>query len=937
MTAFIPAWSVRGWVRSVTDADHARTRRLPLSRERHTIVSVNYPAHREADIALRDGSTVHVRPIRPDDEGRLHDLLASLSPDARIMRFFSGGVDLAAVARRDSQVDYAETFGIVATTGPGARIVGHASYAVVDPGRAEVAFTIADELQGRGLGTILLGHLAEVASAHGIDRFVAMVLPRNIRMLNVFRGSGFPIETHVGPNVIYVDLPTSLTPDAIAAFERREQIAAVNALSHVLRPSAVAVIGASRRRGTVGAEVFHNLLAGGFNGPVYPVNASAAVVQSVVAYPTVEAIPGPVDLAVIAVPSAAVLDVAEQCGREGVRSLVVVTAGFGEVDAAGRQREQELLRLCRMTGMRLVGPNCIGVVNTAPDISLNATFGPAMPPAGRVGFASQSGALGLVAIQEARSRGIGISEFVSTGNKADISGNDLLQYWESDPRTDVILLYLESFGNPRKFARIARRVAQAKPIVAIKSGRSAAGARATSSHTGALVAASDVTVDALFRQAGVIRADTISSLFDIAGLLAMQPVPVGQRVGIVTNVGGPAILCADMCEAEGLSVPTLSEESRTQLRALLPVEASTANPVDMLASATAEQYREAIGVVARDPGIDAVVAIFIQPLSTRLEDVGRAIAQAAGAVRNGKPILAVFISGEGAPAALDADGVRVPVYTSPEPAAIALSRAMRYGTWKAKPGAPAARPDGIRRDEATALVATALGHGGGWLDPGDVASLLASYGFPLAEQRTVATPSEAGEAAAALGGKVVVKAIAPGLIHKSDHGAVQLGLQGADEVTRAAQEMRARLATIGQEPTGFLVQRMVSGGVEMIVGLVQDPSFGPVLACGAGGVLTEALHDVSVRLTPLSELDLVEMPRELRTYPLLQGYRGAPPNDIAALEDILRRLGALAEDLPQVAELDCNPVTVLERGACILDARIRLAPIEAARPLSARR
>jgi acetate---CoA ligase (ADP-forming) len=898
-------------------------------------VSVTYPIHREADVALRDGSTVHVRPIRPDDEANLLALLRALSLEVRTFRFFSAGVDLAAAAAADSRVDYRQTFGIVATTGTAGRIVGHASYVKIDSDRAEIAFTIAEEFQGRGLGAILLAHLAEAAAENGISRFIAVVLPANYRMLGLFRESGFPVEMQADPNQITVELPTSLTPAAIERFERREQIAVANALTHFLKPTSVAVIGASRRKGTVGAAVFRNLLTSGFDGPVYPINPTASVVQSVLAYPTVEHVPGPVDLAVIAVPASLVAEVAEQCGRKGVRSLVVLTAGFGEVDGGGRDREKELLRICRANGMRMIGPNCIGVLNTAA--GLNATFGPSMPPSGRVAFASQSGALGLAAIQEAKRRGIGISDFVSMGNKADISGNDLLQYWESDPQTDVILLYLESFGNPRKFGRIARRVAQSKPVVAIKSGRSAAGARASASHTGALIAASDVTVDALFRQAGVIRADTIDGLFDIAALLAKQPVPLGGRVGIVTNVGGPAILCADTCEAEGLTVPPLAPETTAALKAILPAEASATNPVDMLAAGTAEQYRQSIELVAADPGIDALVAIFIQPLSTQLEDVAREIRVAAHQLDGKKPVLAVFMCADPVTTAPGPGEADVPIFSSPEPAAIALARAARYGAWKASPPVPAARPEGIRRDEAAALVSTVLGRGGGWLEPDEVAALLDCYALPQADQRVVATPAEAGAFAQALGAPVALKGVAPGLLHKTDAGAVRLNLSGSSQVTAAAEEMSRRLAAIGQPPTGFVVQRMVTGGVEMIVGLVQDPSFGPVLACGAGGVTAELIKDVSVRLLPLSEQDVSGMVRELRTYPLLNGYRGAPVADVPSLEEILRRLGALAEDIPQLAEMDCNPVKVLGSGAYIVDARIRVAAVDAPRPLGARR
>jgi acetyl coenzyme A synthetase (ADP forming)-like protein len=901
------------------------------------VVTAPYPSHREADVALRDGSTVHIRPVRPDDREALLGFLRSLSIDSLTLRFFSPAVNLAALAEQETNVDYARTYGLLATTGPDDRIVGHGMYAALDNERAEVAFTIADELQGRGLGTILLGQLAEVAAEHGIREFEAEVLPGNQNMLSVFRESGFPVEVRAGYNEIDVRFPTSLTEEALVRFERREQIAAANTLHRFFCPRSVAVVGASRQRGTVGGELFHNLLWGEFAGPVYPVNPVTEVVQSVPAYPSVEAIPGPVDLAVLVVPGSRVIPVAEQCARKGVRALVVISAGFSESGEEGRRRQAELLRVCRVSGMRMIGPNCFGIANTDPGVRLNATFGPLVPPPGRIAFSSQSGALGLAAMDYAGTLGLGFSSFASIGNKADISANDLLNYWESDPNTNLILLYVESFGNPRKFARIARRVGRRKPIIAVKSGRFTAGARATQSHTGALLAGSDLTVETLFRQAGVIRTDTLEELFDVTSLLVNQPVPKGRRVGIVTNVGGPAILCADTLEAEGMQVPLLSEATRTRLRAVLPPEASVGNPVDMIAAATADQYRATLGILADDDEVDALVAIFLPPLAVDSTDIARAICDSARQLQRRKPLLSVFMSSRGVPDELRRADVQVPSYAFPESAAHALAHAARYGEWCARPPGSAPRLEGLRRDEATALVAEALGRGAGWLPADEVARLLDCYGVSMVEQRFVATPEEAGGAAAALGGPVALKAIAPGVVHRTEHGAVRLHLRGAEEVARVAAEMTQRLTADGSPPTGFQVQRMVEGGVEMIVGISQDPHFGPIVACGAGGVTVELLKDVAIRLTPLTSDDAADMLRELKTFPLLTGFRGAPPTDVPALEQMLLRVSALADDLPQVAELDCNPALVLERGAVGVDARVRLAPTEPPRPLGARR
>ena len=899
-----------------------------------------YPGRREVDVALRDGSTVHVRPVRATDAPAVRTFFERLSPESTGLRFFSGFPNLDSAVGWATEVDDQRRYSLVATSGDG-RVLAHAGWEREPdrPERAEVALAIADALQGRGLGTILLGQLAEVANRAGIGVLGAEVLPHNHRMIKVFRDSGFPVKTHAVPGVLLVEVPTLLTPEGLERFERREQTAAAAAMRVFLAPRAVAVVGASRRRGTVGAELFHNLLAGGFNGPVYPVNPNAGVVQSVVAYPSIAEVPGPVDLAVVAVPAAAVVRTAEECAAAGVRALVVLSAGFAETGPEGAERQAQLLRVCREAGMRLIGPNCLGVVNTNPKVRLDATFGPAMPLAGRVGFLSQSGALGLAVIEYATKLGLGLSSFVSVGNKADISSNDLLDYWEQDPDTSVALLYLESFGNPRRFSRIARRVGRRKPIVAVKSGRSAAGARASSSHTGALLAASDVTVDALFQQAGVIRTDTLAELFDVAALLANQPRPRGRRVGIVTNAGGPGVLCADACQAAGLQVAELSEALRAKLAEGLPAAASVANPVDMLAAAPAEHYRRTVELVVASGEVDAAIVIFIPPLLTEPADVARAVRAAVEAAGHPVPVLTVFMSAAGGPAELRAGDSRIPGYAFPEDAARALGRAAEYGSWRERPEGHVPDLPDARRDEAAALLAAALTEGpaSNWLAPEEVAKLLDCYGLPIAEWRLADSPEEAGAAAVELGGPVALKAVSPLLLHKTEAHAVQLGLSGSRQVRTAAAKMAKAVADEGYPVDRFLVQRMVGDGVELLVGVVHDALFGPVVACGAGGTAVELLKDVAVRLTPLTDRDAAEMVRSLATFPLLDGYRGAPKADVAALEDLLLRVSALVEAHPEIAELDCNPVKVLPDRVVVVDARIRVEAASLPLPLAGRR
>jgi acetyl coenzyme A synthetase (ADP forming)-like protein len=899
-----------------------------------------YPGYREADVVLRDGSTVHVRPARPTDAPAVEELLKGLSDRSRWLRFFSGFPNLEKAVQWATEIDYDRRYGLVATTGADGRLLGHAGFERQPdhPERAEVALEIADAMQGKGLGTILLGQLAEAANQIGVQVLDAEVLAENHQMVKVFRDCGFPVKTHSLPGVLLIEFPTSLSPEALERFERREQVAATAAMDAFFAPGSVAVIGASRRRGTVAGELFHNLLAAGFNGPVYPVNPKASVVQSVLAYRSVLDVPGPVDLAVLVVPAPCVVQAARECATKGVRAIVVISAGFAETGPEGAQRQRELLAVCRAAGMRLIGPNCLGILNTDPQVGLDATFGPIVPLPGRVGFLSQSGALGLAIIDYANALGLGLSSFVSVGNKADISANDLLSYWEQDEQTDMVLLYLESFGNPRKFARIARRVARTKPVLAVKSGRSAAGARATSSHTGALLAASDITVDALFHQAGVIRTDTLAELFDVASLFANQPIPAGRRVGIVTNAGGPGIMCADACEAGGLQIVELSPQLQASLAEGLPAEAAVANPVDMLASAPPEHYRRTVELVATSGEVDAVIVIFIPPLRTDPAEVARAVREAA-ATAGPVPVLSVVMSASDLPVEPEEAGPRLPRYRFPEDAARALVRAVEYGRWRQRPEGHVPELTEAHPDEAAALLAAALADGPGprWLAPDEVARLLACYGLPMAEWRLTGSPEEAARAAAELGGPVALKGVAPRLVHKTEAHAVRLGLTGPEQVQTAATEMAEAVAAEGYPVDGFLVQRMVGGGVELLVGVVHDPSFGPVIACGAGGTAVELLKDVAVRITPLTDLDAAEMVRSLATFPLLDGYRGAAKADVAALEDLLLRVSALVEAHPEIAELDCNPVKVLPDGAVVVDARIRVEAASPSLPLAARR
>jgi len=719
--------------------------------------------------------------------------------------------------------------------------------------------------------------------------------------------------------------PEDEPSSAVTRENRFDSERAVASVKHFFKPRSIAVIGASREKGTIGGELFRNLIDADFNGPVYPVNRRATVVQSVAAYDSVLRCPGPVDLAFIVVPAKSVIEVTKECAQKGVRALVVISSGFAETGVEGAALQEELVRVCREGGMRMIGPNCMGIINTDPNVNLNGQFAPYKAIPGRIGFWSQSGALGVAVIDLADRLGIGLSEFVSAGNRADVSGNDIVQYWETNDNVDVILLYIESFGDPGRFARLAKRITAKKPIVAVKSGRSSAGFRATQSHTGALVAASDITVDALFRQSGVIRTDSLDEMFDVAALMSTQPVPEGDRVAIITNAGGAGILAADACESLGLKVPELSLETQGRLREFLLPIAGTKNPVDMSGAATPAAYARAIQTMGQTNEIDSLMVIFIPPLAERPQEVASEILRAVRGMDRKLPVISTFMATKGVSGSLSDGTIKIPSYPFPELAVQALARVTDYGRWLKAPRSVPPRFT-VDQSEAASIVTRALGSKEEWMSTTETEAFLKCFGISTVRSEQVKGAEEAAEAASGFPGKVALKAIAPGLLHKTDAGAVEVGLS-AEDVKQAAEAMRDRVQRKGFTVSGYLVQEMVSDAVEMFVGVARDPTFGPLIACGAGGTLVELVKDVSVGLPPLTKQDAERMVRSLKTHQLLEGYRGGPRYDAKVLEETILRISQMVEEIPQVAELDLNPLMVLEegKGAVVVDSRLRVA------------
>jgi acetyl coenzyme A synthetase (ADP forming)-like protein len=894
-----------------------------------------YPSQYETEVLLSDGSSILLRPIRADDARSWLRFVGRLSPDNKYLRFLHTSKEMNLDdAVRFCTVDYHNRFAFVAEASrePNRDIVAAGQYYRL-PGHhsADMLLAIEDDYQGRGLDISILEQLANVARENGIDTFRTDVLARNEQMMSVLRDYGGQISSELRGGIYHVTLPIAQTAAVEEKELERERASTLASLRWLLKPQSVALIGASRHPGTIGYLLLQCLTQSGFSGKVYPVNPNVDSLMSLKTYPSVLAIPDDVDLAVIAVPAKTVAKVADECGHKGVHTLIVVSDGFKEVGPEGASREKELRDITLGHGMRIIGPNCMGVINTDPSIKLNATFSPVYPPAGNVAFLSQSGAMGLVVLQYASNLDIGISTFVSVGNRADISSNDLMEYWEQDPFTDVILLYLESFGNPRKFSRIARRVTRKKPVVVVKGGSTQAGSRAAASHTGAM-ATSDVVSDVLFQHAGIIRVNLMEEMFDVAALLSNQPLPRGRRLVILTNGGGPGIIAADSAARNGLLLPQPSQEMIEKLKSVIKRDISFHNPLDTTAGADAEEFRAILRLLAADKDNDAVLSIFIPPVLANMGYFEASIGDVAQYFWNeGKPLLACFLGQRGFKAKLGSSGRFVPTYPFPEEAISALSKAVEYAEMRQKRTGKIPEFSGIKRSVARNIIGKAMTRSMQrplWMKPREISSLLTCYGMHFVETLIARTPTDAAAAAAKIGFPVAVKLDSSTITHKSDVGGVVLGLNSGDEVKQAFNDIRASLKKRSRmnEMQGVIVQKMVNQGIEAIVGVTQDPSFGPLIMFGSGGIYAELMKDVVLRLHPISDLDAEEMINSIKMSSLFKGFRDSPPADIRAIQDLLLRLSAMVEDIPHIAELDFNPVKVMPegKGYYIVDARIML-------------
>lgn len=887
----------------------------------------------EFRVILKDGSTTIFRPITTGDVDAWLEFYSTLSDRTKFLRLHNIPKEMRREdALRYCTVDYKNSFAFVAEAIEEGkkRIVAVGRYHRLPDGTtAEVAFVIEDKYQEKGIGTKFIEWLATVARENDIDTFEAYVMQENTMMLSVFQGYGFHMKREIRDNIVHITFPLTKTPEVVKKKDERALTATVNSLRSIMRPRSVAVIGASNKKGAIGQLVFQSVMQNGFSGIVYPVTRSSKVVMSVRSYPSILDIDGEIDLAIIVVPSAQVLQVVDECGRKRVKGMIVISDGFKERGHEGAAMEKALRETAFGYGMRIIGPNCMGFINTDPKISLNATFALISPAPGNIAFISQSGALGLGILQFAKKLNIGFSSFMSVGNRSDIASTDMLQYWEQDPETNVILLYLESFDNPDKFSRISKRVSLKKPILAIKGGTTDEGSRAASSHTGAM-ATSDVVSDALFRQAGIIRVNSIEDLFHSARLLSSQPVPKGKRIAILTNGGGPGTLAADACSNNELVVPMLSGETTEKLKAVISREIGINNPLDLTAGISAKEFEDSLRILVEDQDNDAIVIIYVPPAGEGIDDIEKAIKNVAPVMKqNSKPVLACFVGQVEQTGRYMTNGLFVPYYLFPEDAVIALTSAVRYGEMIREPLGVLPGFSDIDSKTGKQLVKSVLTSSAErplWVPGKEVDGLLRNYGIKIVETGDAETSADTGAVAEKIGFPVVIKLVSSTITHKSDVGGVILDVRTREEAETSFNNIKAGLAKIGREHEmqGVMIQKMIEDGAEVIVGVKEDPSLGHVIMFGLGGIYAELLKDTSIRLHPLRDSDARDMIRSVKMAELLKGYRGSAPMDIESLEELLLRISAMVEDIPQITEMDLNPVKVLPRGQgyCVVDSRI---------------
>jgi acyl-CoA synthetase (NDP forming)/RimJ/RimL family protein N-acetyltransferase len=884
-----------------------------------------YPRHWEADVLLRDGQVAHLRPISAGDRDLLVEFYAGVSAESKYLRFFAPMPELS---ERDllrfTTVDHRDRVAFVLTVATKMIAVGRFDRIPPEESspeavranlvEAEVAFLVQDAHQGRGIANLLLEHLAQAGRERGVDRFVADVLPQNRRMIQIFREAGYHVAGGVEDGVMRLVFPIDATDTSVNVMQAREHRAESASIQRFFGARSVAVIGASRRSDTIGQTLVRNLVLGDYQGRVYVVNPAAQSVAGLPAYPTVGDIPDTVDVAVVAVPAEWVQDVVLDCAAKGVHGLVVISSGFAETGEEGRVRQRRLVGLARSYGLRLIGPNCLGIINTAGDVSLNASLSTLMPPRGRAGFFCQSGALGVAILEKVDRRGLGLSTFVSAGNRADVSGNDLLQYWEEDDETEVVLLYLESIGNPRKFSRLARRVSERKPVVAVKSGRSTQGVPV--GHAVRSMLAPQAAVDAMFRQAGVIQVDNLDEMFDVAQLVAHQPLPRGSRVAVVGNSDAIGLLAADAAVSVGLQVQ---------------------RQVALGSEATAEDFEEALDAAIDDAEVDSVVAVFIPPLNTSGEEVANVLA--AVGEQSDKPLVSTFLASEGIPELLRVPDVAgstagrgsVPSYPAVEAAVRALARVVEYAAWRAKPRGEPVAPETVDAPTARELVTAVLRDHPEGSDLGfaQLRTLLGAYGVDLWDRRPVDTEEEAVAAAEHFGYDVVLKATAEHLRHRPDLAHVWRNIDTEAEMRDAWTTLYED--TRSHRPADFVVQKAAPAGVPVNITGVEDPLFGPVVSFGVSGPASDLLGDRSYRIPPMHSGDTSDMVREIRAAPLLFGYRGSDEVDVEAVENLLLRVAQLKNDLPQLRSLVLDLVLVGPHGATVLDASGRVEPVADAR------